>query len=1075
MKRLRRHGDGSGRFLTTVLFVDIVSSTELASRIGDAAWQRLLGQYYAAVRDRLKRFGGRQIDTAGDGLFAAFEVPADAISCALSIRDLAAELGFEIRAGLHMGEAQTIEGKVGGIAVHIGARIAAAAGAGEVLVSGTLKELVEGSGLSFEQRGEVELKGVPGRWRLFLALPPVVIGASATVVEAPGLRTQSRPGAAQGALGRFLPRSLFVRGVGVAGVAVVLVVVAAGILVGKGTAKPTPAPGGNAVASPSTVPSVPVEANSLGRLDPSTGTVLSDRSVGAQPSGIAVAADGSIWVTNTTAGTVSRLDASGTTVVQTIQGVGVSPTGIAISPTTAAVAAGAVWVAASGSREIARINPVTNTVVKLYPVGNGPGGLAVDASGQVWIADRLDGALVRLDPTTGKETPYTIGLTPMEVAFGAGSVWVSDYDKGTVVRVDPADGSVLARVNVGNGASALAASDQSVWVANRLDGTISHIDPATNSVAAAPPVGGEPTGLAIGPDAVWVAVSSTSQLVKIDPQGNTVVARYSLGASPQAVTMSGTQPLFTAWAAPGDHMGGTLKIVTATEDDVPGPDPSWDGLSLTNDGLLTYRQVGGPDGFELVPDLATSLPAPSPDGKSYVFTLRKGIRFSDGTVLKASDVLWSVERSVVADTNELSPDVLDQQAVDDCTAAHCDLSKQVVIDDDAGSVTFNLLAPDPYFLYYLVGLYVVPAGTPMIQSTMPLPATGPYQFAAVSPDHVVLKRNPDFEVWSPDAQPQGYPDEIDWQVVPSQAAALEAVESEAADWLADPLTTAQVDQLETEWPNQLNIAPSTKVWTEAMNTTLPPFSSLAVRQAINKVVDRQAVADAYGGGLVSCQAVPPTFAGYEPYCPYTSDPDSSQTWRGPSESIEQAIATIKAAGMFGKPVTIWTSPDQPFVNVQSYFVRLLTHLGFRVTSKTMVDGRLFGGDPASPLSNAKAARAAEMAGFWYYNSVPTASQIFPGSFTCPGFPPVGFNYPQQLCDRTIDANVRQALDDEQSGDPANRALANNLWAKIDHEVVDQAPAVFAFDPWDVDFFSARVGHFQHQPELNVLLDQLWVQ
>jgi hypothetical protein len=179
--------------------------------------------------------------------------------------------------------------------------------------------------------------------------------------------------------------------------------------------------------------------------------------------------------------------------------------------------------------------------------------------------------------------------------------------------------------------------------------------------------------------------------------------------------------------------------------------------------------------------------------------------------------------------------------------------------------------------------------------------------------------------------------------------------------------------------------------------------------------------------------------------------------------------------MYAKPVTIWTSTDQPFRNVQAELVTLLTKLGFRVTSKTMSVDRFFGGDPASPLTDAAAARTAQMAGFWYYSGVPTAAQTFPGVFTCPGFSSFDQRYPQQLCDRSVDANVRQALADEQSGDPGQRALANDLWAKIDQEVVNDAPAVFAFDPWDVDFFSARVGHFQHQPVLNVLLDQLWVQ
>lgn len=1087
--RLRRQGDGSGRFLTTVLFVDIVGSTELASRIGDAAWQRLLGRYYAAVRNRLKRLGGRQIDTAGDGLFAAFDAPADAITCALSIRDLATELGFATRAGLHMGEARTIEGKVGGIAVHIGARIAGVAGAGEVLVSGTIKDLVEGSGLRFEERGEVELKGVPGRWRLFLAQPPVVIGASATVVGAAPAEAgrDSRPEAAGHRVDRFIPRSRLARGVIVAALSVVLVVGAGDVLLANGTAAPTPSPAANVAASPSAVASVPVEANSLGRLDPATGTVVSDQSVGAQPSGIAVAPDGSIWVTNTTAGTVSRLDPTGTSVVQTIQQVGTDPTGIAISPASAAVGANSIWVADSGSRQVARISPVTNTVVKLYPVGNAPGGLAVDASGQIWIADRLDGALVQLDPTTGKEKSYTIGLTPMDVAFGAGSIWVSDYDKGTVVRIDPAQGSILARVNVGNGASALAASDQSVWVANRLDGTVSHIDPTTNSVAATPPVGGEPTGLGIGADAVWVSVSSTSELVKIDPQTNSVVGRYSLGASPQAVAMSGKEPLFTASTTPGNHIGGTLRVAAAPNYFPTSPDPTWNAFGAvfvsTNDALLRYRQVGGLDGLELVPDLATSIPTPSPDGKTYVFQLRGGISYSTGKLVQASDVLWSAERMTVAskETDSFNPfgDVVDQKAFEGCTAAACDLSRQIEIDDAAGTVTFHLNAPDSLFLYNLAGQYILPAGTSFVESSVPLPATGPYMFKSFAADKVVLVRNPSFHVWSPDAQPAGYPDEMDWLEVPTATAGLSEVEAGQADWLAADLTTGQVGQLETNWPGQLSIAPSTKTWTEMMNTTMAPFNTVAVRQAINKVVDRQALVDAYGGGVVTCQMVPPTFAGYEPYCPYTRDPDSSQTWRGPAETPAQAISVIKKAGVYGARVTIWTSQDVPLANVQKYFVGLLEELGFKVTAKYLTDAQLFGGtDPASPIMSAAAAKGAQMLGEWQGFTAPTAAQIFPGTFTCISFGGGAYDgsqYPQQLCDRTIDSQVLEALQEQQSSDPTIRASANDLWAKIDKEVVDQAPAVMAFNPWDVDFFSARVGHFQHQPVLNVLVDQLWVQ
>jgi class 3 adenylate cyclase len=155
------------RVLATVLFTDIVGSTARAAEIGDARWQSLLGEHHRVVRRQLERFGGREIDTAGDGFLATFDGPARAIRCAVAIRDGLSEIGLEVRAGLHTGEIELRGDDIAGLAVHIGARISALAGAGEVLVSSTVKDLVAGSGLTFEDRGSQVLKGVPGEWRVF--------------------------------------------------------------------------------------------------------------------------------------------------------------------------------------------------------------------------------------------------------------------------------------------------------------------------------------------------------------------------------------------------------------------------------------------------------------------------------------------------------------------------------------------------------------------------------------------------------------------------------------------------------------------------------------------------------------------------------------------------------------------------------------------------------------------------------------------------------------------------------------------------------------------------------------------
>ena len=153
--------------LTTVLFTDIVGSTAKLAELGDAGWRELVERHHALVRQQLSRFRGEEVDTAGDGFFARFDGPIRAVRCAQAIGGSLRELGLDIRAGLHTGECELVDGKIAGLAVNIGARVAALAGPGEVLVSSTVKDLVAGSDLGFDDRGVAELKGIPGEWRLF--------------------------------------------------------------------------------------------------------------------------------------------------------------------------------------------------------------------------------------------------------------------------------------------------------------------------------------------------------------------------------------------------------------------------------------------------------------------------------------------------------------------------------------------------------------------------------------------------------------------------------------------------------------------------------------------------------------------------------------------------------------------------------------------------------------------------------------------------------------------------------------------------------------------------------------------
>jgi class 3 adenylate cyclase len=157
------------RVLTTLLFTDIVGSTEKAAELGDSGWKNLLTKHHRLVRAQLARFRGHEVDMVGDGVFATFDGPARAVRCASAIADGLKALGLGVRAGVHTGEVEQADGDVRGLAVHIAARIATVAQPGEVVVSSTVKDIVAGSGIAFEERGERDLDGVPGSWRLFTA------------------------------------------------------------------------------------------------------------------------------------------------------------------------------------------------------------------------------------------------------------------------------------------------------------------------------------------------------------------------------------------------------------------------------------------------------------------------------------------------------------------------------------------------------------------------------------------------------------------------------------------------------------------------------------------------------------------------------------------------------------------------------------------------------------------------------------------------------------------------------------------------------------------------------------------
>ena len=511
-----RRGGSPQRLLTTVLFTDIVGSTERAAQLGDRGWRDLVARHHAIVRRELRRFRGRELDTAGDGFFATFDRPAQAIECATAIIDALRPLKLEIRAGIHMGEAEVMGGKVGGITVHVASRAMSQAGAGEILVTSTVREVTAGADVSFDDRGIHQFKGVPGEWRLYAvewqrreAVPP----ASAGEAVAAGRRAQTR-----------LVTAIVV---GAIALAVVVMGVAVVFLAGRGAA-PTPAP---LVAQP----------NSAVSFDPATNAVLTVVPAGTSPTGIALA-DDTVWVISQTDKLLTAVPAAGGT-PRTI-GLPGSPTGLAAGGGSAwitfgfgatgetgalvlrvsagtqrqeqkltvpngagaiAVGEGGVWLANGLENTVTRIDPETHAISGVIQVGEQPGALAV-GEGSLWVAHAVGKTVWRIDPATSTKGPeVTLRDAPTAIAIGFGRLWVTSNAGNTVVVIDVASGGLVSTIALDQGPRGISSGSEAIWVAGTRNSLL-RIDPATLKVSASIPLPGPAEGVAAVGDAIWVTV-----------------------------------------------------------------------------------------------------------------------------------------------------------------------------------------------------------------------------------------------------------------------------------------------------------------------------------------------------------------------------------------------------------------------------------------------------------------------------------------------------------------------------------------------------------------------------------------
>jgi YVTN family beta-propeller protein len=1036
----------SGTDVRAFLIADVRGYTSFTHERGDEDAGRLAARFASASRGVVREHHGEVLELRGDEALCVFGSPRSAIRAAVALQKRFVDetvsdpsLPLTVGIGLDAGEAVPVEGGYRGGALNVAGRLCSLARAGEVLASREIVYLARRvEGVRFTERGPAQLKGLDR---------PVHVVA-----------VRSESGDAVEALAPFVPSGRAARQRRapwqLAAIVAAFLVLAAAIAVplvrraGAGSE---------------------IEPNSVGILDPSSGELTAAIEMPSRPGAI-TAGSRSLWVTNPDAETVTRIVEG--EVVDTIP-VGPAPAGIAAG-------GGAVWVVESGGPSASRISPQTNEVVATVPVGNGPVGVAV-GEGAVWVTNRLDGTVSKIDPDRAEvAATIPVGQDPNGVAVGFGSVWVAIGGANEVVRIDPKTNDATQLIGVGNGPTAIGVSSDGIWVANGIDGTVSLIDPDGGGVASVIEVGDGPSAIAFAEGAVWVANESDGTVSWIDPDSKTVARTVRIGSSPSALETTEGSVWVTVGGTATSHRGGTLRIVSQYTPGTLDPAGSYDEfglpiLSITGDGLVGFKRVGGIDGGTLVPDLAVSLPEPTDGGRTYAFELRPGIVYSNGDVVVASDIRRGIERSfgVGGGASYLGLTIAGAAACARAPAT-CDLSEGIETDDAAGRITFHLTEPDPDLRYKLAlpFAFPVPPSTPDEEQVREgVPGTGPYMLEGpMTDDGLVLVRNEHFRQWSVAAQPDGNVDRMEWSFRGTSEEHVDAVANGEADFMVAP-QARWVAELSVRFAGQLYLRPTALTFYFTLNTALPPFDNVDVRRALNLAVDRGRIIDIWGGPTIArptCQILPPNFPGYEPYCPYTIDPGPEGQWTGPD--LETARRLIRRSGTAGTHVTFWYVTGGNFRDLKvmaEYFVHLSEQLGF------VADMRPTGNIDEHLGAVFDPGRGIQSAPVGWFADIPAASNFIATQLTCDSFKPkqpLQNNNASAFCDHEIDAMIERAVR-IQTEDPV---ASGDAWAKVDRAITDQAPWLFLLNDFDRAFVSERLGNYQYHPILRLLLGQVWV-
>jgi peptide/nickel transport system substrate-binding protein len=525
------------------------------------------------------------------------------------------------------------------------------------------------------------------------------------------------------------------------------------------------------------------------------------------------------------------------------------------------------------------------------------------------------------------------------------------------------------------------------------------------------------------------------------------------------------------------HAGGVYTILANSNFGTADPAQNytleeWQLLIDTHDGLVQFNRVGGLPGTKLVPDLASAMPTISDGGKTYLFHIRRGIKFSNGQVMKPSDFVKTFERQfTVPGPTTFYTGIVGASA---CKVKSCNLGSGVVASDSNYTLTIHLTAPDPEFLDKLAlpFAYVVPAGTSskLTGNNVP-PGTGPYMWKSYNPNtEAVLVRNPFFHVWSSAAQPAGYPNQIVEKYGLTVSDEVTEVENGQASEVFDGDTIPPDRLAELNSPkfaSQVHVNALTADWYWALNTKVAPFNNLKARQAINFAANRSAYVKIAGGpslAVPTCQILPPNFPGYKPYCPYTAGSDTTK-WTAPD--LAKARALVLASGTKGMKVVVNSTTDETGKALAAQMVSDLNAIGYHATTQLLTAGVQY-----PFVQNSNNNHKWNVTYSAWYQDYPAASDFLNVLLGCGSIHPGSDASPNiaEFCDQTIQGQMTKA----ESLGVTSQDSANNIWAQVDHAVTDQAPWVDMYNPKQIDFLAKNVHGYQWNPQWYILIDQQWL-